>query len=232
MPDSSLLQRLKERKLVQWAVAYLAGAWVLYEVTATVGGHWHLPDVFFQGLFVVLGVGFFVALVLAWYHGEKGRQRVSGPELLMVAALLVVAGGLVSVLPGDEEAPEAAGLSDLARFAALDVDWPTIAVLPLANLSADEENSYFAAGIHEELLRLLSLVRELRVISRTSVLSYAGADKGIREIAAELGARYIVEGSVQEDRGRVRIQVQLIDASHQSQRVCTNRPWPVVNRRT
>ncbi|MFC1662293.1 hypothetical protein ACFL3S_12720 [Gemmatimonadota bacterium] len=80
MPDPSLPQRLKERKLVQWALAYLAGAWVLFEVADAVGGRWNLPDVLFQGLFVLLAVGFFVALVLAWYHGEKGRQRVSGPE--------------------------------------------------------------------------------------------------------------------------------------------------------
>ena len=58
---------------MQWVASRLAG---------------HL----YQGLLVVLAVGFFITLVFAWYHGEKGRQRVSGPELLMVAALLVVAG--------------------------------------------------------------------------------------------------------------------------------------------
>ncbi len=97
MPDPSLLQRLKERKLVQWAVAYLAGAWVLFEVTDAVGGRWNLPDVFFQGLFVVLAVGFFVILVLAWYHGEKGRQRVSGPEFVILASLFLLAGGVLWV---------------------------------------------------------------------------------------------------------------------------------------
>jgi len=89
MSEPSLFQRLKERKIVQWALAYLAGAWVLYEETATVGGHWNLSDGFFQGLFVILVIGFFVVLVLAWYHGEKGRQRVGGTELWMVAALIV-----------------------------------------------------------------------------------------------------------------------------------------------
>ena len=74
----SLLKRLSERKLVQWAVGYLAGAWVLYEVVDTVGDGWGLSDSFFQGLSVLLAVGFFIALVLAWYHGEKGRQGVSG----------------------------------------------------------------------------------------------------------------------------------------------------------
>jgi TolB-like protein/Tfp pilus assembly protein PilF len=116
---------------------------------------------------------------------------------------------VLSLLGRGEEVAEPSSIRDLAT---LDDDRPTIAVLPLTNLSANEENAYFAAGIHEELLRLLSLVRSLGVISRTSVLRYAGTDRSTPEIAAELGARYIVEGSVQEDRGRVRIHVQLIDA--------------------
>jgi serine/threonine-protein kinase len=52
-------------------------------------------------LLVILAIGFFITLILAWYHGEKGRQRVSGPELLMVAALLVVAGVGLSGLRGE-----------------------------------------------------------------------------------------------------------------------------------
>lgn len=205
----SFLQRLKERKLVQWALAYLAGAFVVLQLMDALAEPLSLSALAQRAVLTLVVVGFFVALVLAWYHGEKGRQRVSGAEFLIVTLLLVLAGAGISLLPGEEQADEPTAL---ARFAALDMDRPTIAVLPLVNLSADEENSYFAAGIHEELLRLLSLVRELGVISRTSVLQYAGATMSIPEIAA-WGPRYIVEGSVQEDRGQVRIQVQLIDAS-------------------
>ena len=91
MPSPSLLQRLKERKLVQWALAYLAGAWVLVEASSLVVGQFHWPEFIGQAITIVAFFGFFVALVLAWYHGEKGRQRVSGPELLMIAVLLVIA---------------------------------------------------------------------------------------------------------------------------------------------
>ncbi|MGD2071145.1 MAG: BTAD domain-containing putative transcriptional regulator, partial [Gemmatimonadota bacterium] len=91
-------------------------------------------------------------------------------------------------------------------------DRPRIAVLPLENLSASEESAYLAAGLHEELLRRLSLVRSLAVISRTSVLRYGETRMGVREIATDLGVRYIVGGTVQEDGGQVRIHVQLIDA--------------------
>ncbi|MCK5652654.1 MAG: hypothetical protein KAJ42_14795, partial [Gemmatimonadetes bacterium] len=184
MPDSSLLQRLKERKLVQWALAYLAGAWVLFEVTDAVGGRWSLPDVFFQGLFVVLAIGFFVALVLAWYHGEKGRQRVSGPELLMVAALLVIAGGVLSLLGGGEEVSEPTGTATPAA----EPEHPrtVIAVLPFQNLSADGPYAYFAGGLHDELLTQLAKVAALKVISRTSVMGYAGTNlPPLRQIASE-----------------------------------------------
>ena len=154
VPMASFHQRLKDRKLVQWAIAYLAGAWVVYEVSSTIGGHWGLPDGFFRALFVVLGVGFAGTLVLAWYHGEKGRQRVSGPELLMLTALFVIAAGLLAVIGdrdgGGEPAPRVAvgGGAD---------DRPAVAVLPCDNLSPDSGDAYLAAGIHEEIL--LSLQR-------------------------------------------------------------------------
>ncbi len=207
---ADLLHRLKERKLVQWAIAYLMGAWVLYEVTATVGGHWHLPDLFFRGLFVVLAIGFFVLLVLAWYHGEKGRQRVSGPELLIVAALLFIGGTLLAILTPPDDAHEESvrpvagppiGLGDALG----------IAVLPLSNLSADPDQDYFVSGMHEALISSLSRVEALRVISRTSVMRYADVDRSLPEIATELGVEAVIEGSVNPVGDRVRITVQLID---------------------
>jgi len=103
MPTSSLLQRLKERKLGQWALAYLAGAFVVFQGVEVVAEPWGISPAFQRGIHILLFVGLFITLVLAWYHGEKGRQRVSGPELLMVAALLVVAGVALSVLGGEEE---------------------------------------------------------------------------------------------------------------------------------
>lgn len=215
MSAPSLFHRLRERKLFQWAVAYLAAAWALVEATSLVGDQFHWPIVVGQIVTVAALFGFFVTLVLAWYHGEKGYQRVRSSELLIITVILAVAGAAVSNVRRNAAAAavEPDGLSAMARFAASTSDRPTIAVLPLTNLSADPENAYFAAGIHEELLRRLSLVRALAVISRTSVLQYANVTKAVRDIAAEIGARYVVEGSVQEDQGRVRIQVQLIDAT-------------------
>lgn len=87
-----------------------------------------------------------------------------------------------------------------------------IAVLPLANLSPDPENAFFAGGVHEDILSNLAAIAALKVISRTSVLGYADKQIPLPQIAEELGVRYIVEGSVRRAGDRVRISVQLIDA--------------------
>jgi hypothetical protein len=74
MPPPSLLQRLKERKLVQWAVAYMAGAWVLVEAAGHVVNQFQWPPIIGQVVTIIAFFGFFVVLVIAWYHGEKGRH--------------------------------------------------------------------------------------------------------------------------------------------------------------
>jgi serine/threonine-protein kinase len=208
MPTPSLLQRLKERKLVQWAVAYLAGAWVLFEVSDAVGRRLGWPDNLYRGLLVVLAIGFFITLVLAWYHGEKGRQRVSGPELLMVAALLVVAGVALTLLPGSEVAET--GETSIAS--AVDDERPSIAVLPFENFSTDSTFAYFANGMQEQILSALSDISALRVISRSSVMQYAQDPPASPQIGRELNVGYLVEGSVQVSGGQARLSVQLIDA--------------------
>jgi TolB-like protein/DNA-binding winged helix-turn-helix (wHTH) protein/Tfp pilus assembly protein PilF len=88
----------------------------------------------------------------------------------------------------------------------------SLAVLPLANLSGDPEQEYFAEGMTEELIKDLAKIGTVRVISRTSVMGYKGAHKPLPEIARELGVDAIVEGTVQRSGARVRITTQLIEA--------------------
>ena len=92
---TDVLQRLRERKLVQWTLAYIAAAFALVQVTDVVAQQFEWADGVRRGITIALAVGFFVALVLAWYHGERGAQRVSGTELLIVAVLLAIGGGLL-----------------------------------------------------------------------------------------------------------------------------------------
>ena len=89
----------------------------------------------------------------------------------------------------------------------------SIAVLPLANLSEDKENAFFADGVQDELLANLSKIKDLKVISRTSVMQYkSGVPRNVKEIGQQLGVSKVVEGSVRRSGDHVRVSVQLIDA--------------------
>lgn len=209
---SSLSDRLKERKLVQWALAYLAGAWMIWQVMDVMGERWGLTPGIGRALDILLIVGFLVTLVLAWYHGEKGRQRVSGPELLMIGGLFGLTAAALTLTgsdPGD-------ALDDLDLIPVIHRDKPALAVLPFANISAAEENEYFTRGIHDDILTQLSKIRALDVIARTSVMQYAGTEKTIQVIGRELGVHSLVEGGVQRAGNLVRINVQLIDADSEA----------------
>lgn len=173
-----------------------------------------------RGITVLLAAGIPIALIVAWYHGEKGRQGVSGPELLMVAALLVVAGAALAFVR-EEPAAGAVGpaggteaTADLSGIESIDVSVSprSIAVLPLDNHSPAEEHAFFAEAMTEEITTALSKVPELRVPSRNSAAKYPDSGMTIREFAGELGVAYVLEGSVQRIGDRAKITVQLIDA--------------------
>ena len=89
----------------------------------------------------------------------------------------------------------------------------SIAVLPFANMSADEENEYFCDGLAEELLNALSKIDDLKVAARTSAFSFKGKNASVSEIGEKLGVKNVLEGSVRRARNRLRISVQLVNAA-------------------
>ena len=98
-------------------------------------------------------------------------------------------------------------------LASIDETLPSIAVLPFVNMSRDEENEYFADGLAEELLNVLSKIRGLRVASRTSAFSFKGTKVDIPTVAQKLNVATILEGSVRKSGKRVRITAQLIEVA-------------------
>ena len=90
---------------------------------------------------------------------------------------------------------------------------PSIAVLPFTNMSGDPEQEYLADGMVEEITAALSRIRSLFVIARNSGLSYKGTTKDVRQIAQELGVRYVLVGSVRKSGSRVRVTAELVDGS-------------------
>jgi TolB-like protein/Tfp pilus assembly protein PilF len=228
---SEFLQRLKERKLVQWAVAYLAGAWALLQVLDLAANGYGWPLAVIRIAFAVIALGFVVTLLLAWYHGERGAQRVGGVELLLLAGVFAIGGFLIwhYAAPAQSRADMTAAAftkassSDLAaQGSAAPAPEPTvassaitaksIAVLPFENLSEDKGNAYFADGMQDLILTKLADIGQLKVISRTSTMKYASHPDDLKTIAQQLGVATILEGSVQKAGNQVLINVQLIDA--------------------
>ena len=218
---ADFLQRLKQRKLVQWAVAYVAFAFALIQVLDVVADSYHWPDHAMRIVFGLLLLGFIVTLLLAWYHGERGAQRVSGPELLLIALVLAIGGGLLwrfgradsAAAPTGSVSPRAPTAAVVASpIMAQPIPVKSIAVLPFENLSADKSNAYFADGMQDLILTKLADIGDLKVISRTSTESYGSHPGNLKVIAQQLGVATILEGSVQKAGNQVLINVQLIDA--------------------
>src|SRR3954466_11746915 len=213
---NEFFQRLKQRKMVQWALAYGAGAFALLQGIDIVAQQFGWPEGVRRGITLALVVGFFVTLVLAWYHGERGAQRVSGTEFIIITLVLALGGGLLWRF-STRSRETLATLPDESKSASTtNVPAKSIAVLPFENLSSDKENTYFAEGIQDEILTRLAKIGALKVISRTSTQHYESAPKNLREIAKQLGVAHILEGSVQKSANTVRVNVQLINAASDS----------------
>jgi TolB-like protein/Tfp pilus assembly protein PilF len=238
---TDFLAHLKQRKLVQWALAYLATAWVLLQVLDLAAGSYHWPDMVMHVAFGVLALGFVVALVLAWYHGERGVQRVTGVELLLIALVLAVGGGLlwhfgwtgpksalVQVAVTGTRTAAAMGAASAVTSAslphssavALAVPIPaqaipakSIAVLPFENDSGTKDQQYFSDGLSADLITALSQFAGLKVINRNSAFQFRNSQESIKVIAQKLGVAHLLEGSVQRAGDEVRVTASLVNAA-------------------
>jgi TolB-like protein/Flp pilus assembly protein TadD len=217
--------RLKEHKLVQWLLGYAAVAVALIPVLDIVAAQFGWPESLRRGITLAVIMGFFMVLVLAWYHGERGAQKMPRSEVLLLVGLVVITGVLmwrvapsghegvstVSVAKAAAPAPEST-----ATPARMDIPAKSIAVLPFENLSTDKGNAYFADGMQDLILTKLADIGDLKVISRTSTMKYASHPDDLKTIAQQLGVATILEGSVQKAGDQVLINVQLIDAKTDS----------------
>src|SRR6266404_6012712 len=207
---TGFFEEVKRRKVYRVAVAYVIAAGGIIQLASAAFPAWELPNWSLRLVIVLLLIGFPIALILAWAfdvtsQGIKTTPAVAAPGLhLRRNVIMLVATGIII--------SAAAGFFLLPRAAARKID-KSIAVLPFENLSDDKENAYFADGIQDDVLTNLSKIGDLKVISRTSVMPYRGKTQNLREIGKTLGVSTILEGSVRRSGNRVRVNVQLIDAT-------------------
>jgi TolB-like protein/Flp pilus assembly protein TadD len=204
---SGFFEELQRRKVYRVAAAYIIAAGFIIQIGSAVLPAWELPNWTLRLVVVLLLMGFPIALILAWAYDvtPQGIRVTPGSHRRRNLLMLIASGVIISA---------GAGFFLLPRASARKID-KSIAVLPFQSLSDEKENAYFADGIQDDILTNLSKIGDLKVISRMSVMSYRGdAVRNAREIGKALGVATLLEGSVRRIGNRVRVNVQLIDASN------------------
>jgi TolB-like protein/Flp pilus assembly protein TadD len=204
---SGFFEELQRRKVYRVAAAYIIAAGFIIQIGSAVFPAWELPHWTLRLVVVLLLMGFPIALILAWAYDvtPQGIRVTPGSHRRRNLLMLIATGVIISA---------GAGFFLLPRASARKID-KSIAVLPFQSLSDEKENAYFADGIQDDILTNLSKIGDLKVISRMSVMSYRGdALRNAREIGKALGVATLLEGSVRRIGNRVRVNVQLIDASN------------------
>ncbi|MBT8083632.1 MAG: tetratricopeptide repeat protein [Woeseia sp.] len=213
-----LLEELKNRNVFRVAALYLIVAWLVLQVADVFMSFLPLPEWLPTLVFVLLVLGFPIALVLAWAFevtpegvkreepaeqkktSETARSRFQ--NVFIIFSLVAIAGYTIVLQFIDTPVEEAATPPAIN----------SIVVLPLDDLTNDPGQAYFVAGMHEALINELSKIKALRVISKTSAMAYRDSARSVPQIAQELAVDAVVEGSVMRVGDTVRVTTQLIDA--------------------
>jgi len=195
----SLIAELKRRNVFRVGVAYAIVAWLLVEVASVVLPTFEAPEWVMQVFTFLVILGFPLALIFAWAFEltPQGLKRTED-------------------VPSAESTTHLTGRKVQAAASGPDAEVSSIrslAVLPFVNMSGDPDQEYFSDGITEELLNTLTAIEELRVVGRTSSFSFKGKDIDLRTIGESLGVTNILEGSVRQSGGRLRITAQLINVA-------------------
>ncbi len=206
-----IVQPLMDRRVPHWTLAYLAAGWGILEAVGFLAELYGWSQTVPRVAVILLAAGLPAAVVVAWYHGASGSQKVSRVEAGLLS-VIAVAGIFAAALFGPAAADAGAGSGELS-----------VAVLPPVNLTGDEGQEYFVDGMHDALISQLAQVGALRVISKRSTVRYAGSDRSIPEIAVELGVDAVIESSVSRSGDSVSLNVRLIQAEPRERLIWSDR---------
>ena len=189
------LAELRRRRVYKTAAVYAAIAWLSLEILSVVFQNFGAPAWVFKVITTLFLLGLPVACLMAWGFDIT-------PEGVRLVGFKV-----------EKATPPAKNTPSVDALPVATAGAPVIAVLAFNNLSADPGQEYFSDGIAEDIITDLSKLTELRVIARNSSFTYKGKPMDLKRIGRELGARYLLEGSVRRVGDRVRVTSQLSDAA-------------------
>ena len=215
-----IVEELKRRKVFRVLASYAVVVFVIMQLVEILFPIFNFPQWTQQFIVILLLLGFPVAAIFSWIfdktpEGFIKTGKIKSPKTTVknttpfylqkrnIVLLVGVIGGIVLGRFGQNILPQSEQIND-----------KSIAVLPFENLSKNGEDEYFADGMTEDILTELSKIKDLLVISRTTIMKYKGTQKTIKEIGKELGVANILEGSIRLSGNRVRITGQLINASN------------------
>ena len=223
-----LVAELRRRSVFKVCGAYLISMWITLQVTQVTLEPLRLPGWWMTALTILAVIGLPIVAILAWSYeitpggieldaSGAGTSRMRIPRARRAIAPVAVAGvALMAAITGlawwrsIESTPPTAALVSTAPAA---VGPPSIAVLPLVDMSPAGGNAYLGDGLSEELSTRLAQVPGLRVAARTSAFEFKGRSLDVRKIGESLGVRHVLEGSVRRNGDDVRVSVQLIDTT-------------------
>jgi TolB-like protein len=205
----SIFAELKRRKVIKVGGAYLVVAWLAVQVASIAFPAFEAPPWTLRVFILVVMLGFPIALVFAWVFDVTADGVKAAANSRSSVGFFVVAGALTLLaLVWYFEGQPSYRASDMPEL-----EGPSVAVLPFANLSGDPQQEYFSDGMTEELLNVLARLPGLKVAARTSVFEFKGQGGDVREIGHKLGVSHIVEGSVRREGEHVRVTAQLVRVS-------------------
>lgn len=216
----NFFSELKRRNVYKVAVAYAVVGWLIAQIATQIFPFLEIPNWVVRLVIVLIAIGFPIALVIAWAFEAtpEGIRRTEVADAMPSTARQKKHAWIYVVVIG---ASISATLFFLGRYTAgnrsaanstNELPAKSIAVLPFDNLSRDPDNAFFAEGVQDEILTRLAKVADLKVIARTSTEKFKSSPENLPDIAKQLGALNILEGSVQKANDQVRVNVQLINA--------------------
>jgi TolB-like protein/Tfp pilus assembly protein PilF len=239
----SFYEELNRRNVAKVAVLYIIAAWLILQVADVLFDAMELPSTWVRLVLAIIILGFPLALIFSWVYemtpeGLKKEKDIDRSQSItpdtgrkvnvLIIVMLALAIGAVVV---DRLIPESTPVADnrvidgavetkavdpatLAAMKFAPAAERSIAVLPFVNMSADEENEFFADGLSEELLNVLARIKDFKVAGRTSSFAFKGKNEDFKMIGEALNVKNILEGSVRKSGDTVRVTAQLIEVSN------------------